>query len=258
MNSLAARFAFMLGAHTQHHSIIACQTPSSAEVVSRTRNHRRNLFWFCYTIDNELSLRTGQPPSINDEHCDLTLPPGYIEQLYTKQGYKLSSCDKLSIPLFPGDLRLTMIKSRAYSSLYSARALQKSDAELLKDIRELDDDLERWRISVPPGFRPTISFSHETPTDSGMDMQTVVTRLAYHHCMATIHEASSRCRARADGQSSIMEGVSSSLKLAVEASRSSFLYLHTAQHVLEDDCFWYVVPSIYSLLLLYLHCRYGC
>lgn len=231
--------------------------PPSAEIVSRTKNHRRNLFWFCYTIDNELSLRTGQPPSINDEHCDLTLPPGYIDQLYTTQGSKPSSCDKPSIPLFPGDLRLTMIKSRAYNSLYSARALQKSDAELLKDIRELDDDLERWRISVPLDLRPTISFSHETPTDSKMDMQTVVTRLAYHHCMATIHEASSRCRARADGQSSVMEGVGSSLKLAVEASRSSFLYLHSAQHVLEDDCFWYVVSSIYSSLLLYLHCCYG-
>lgn len=49
-----------------------------------------------------------------------------------------------------------------------------------------------------------------------------------------------------------MEGVSSSLELAVEASRSSFLYLHAAQHVLDDDCFWYVFSSIHSELLLYL------
>ena len=130
MNSIAARFVFMLGAHTQHHSIVASQTPSSAEIVSRTKNHHRNLFWICYTFDNELSLRTGQPPSINDEHCDLTLPPGYIERLYTNQGSKPSSRDILGVPLFAGDLRLTMIKSRAYNTLYSARALQKSNAEL--------------------------------------------------------------------------------------------------------------------------------
>lgn len=246
MNSIAARFVFMLGAHTQHHSIIASQTPSSAEIVSRTKNHHRNLFWLCYTFDKELSMRTGQPPSMNDEHCDLTLPTGYIERLFKNQGSKPSSRGILDIPLFPADLCLSMINSRAYNSLYSARALQKSDAELLKDIRELDDDLERWRISLPLGFRPTISFSHETPTDGEIDMQAVVIRLAYYHCVATIHEASGRCRAWADGQVSVMEGVSSSLALAVEASRSSFLYLQTVQHVLEDDCFWYVVSSIYS------------
>lgn len=239
----------MLGSHTLHDSTIASLTSSSAEIVSRTKNHRRNLFWLCYTFDKELSLRTGQPPSMNDEHCDLTLPLGYLDRLYANpyanQGSNPSSRD---IPLFPGDLRLTMIKSRAYNSLYSARALQKSDAELLRDIRELDNDLERWRISLPVGFRPTISFSHDTPIDSEMDMQVVISRLAYHHCVAIIHEASGRCRAWADGQSSVMEGVSSSLELAVEASRSSILYLHTAQHVLEDDCFWYVI----SQLLIYI------
>ncbi|KFY80980.1 hypothetical protein V499_00222 [Pseudogymnoascus sp. VKM F-103] len=246
MNSIAARFAFMLGAHTLHDPTIASQTSSSAEIVSRTKNHRRNLFWLCYTFDKELSLRTGQPPSMNDEHCDLTLPPGYLDRLYANQYSNSSSRD---IPLFPGDLRLTMIKSRAYNSLYSARALQKSDAELLRDIRELDNDLERWRISLPLGFRPTISFSHDTPADSEMDMQVVVSRLAYHHCVAIIHEASGRCKAWADGQSSVMEGVSSSLELAVEASRSSILYLHTAQHVLEDDCFWMILFYPMSALL---------
>lgn len=240
MGSIAARLAFMLGAHTQHHSNFSTQAPSFSEIASRTQNHRRNLFWLVYTFDNELALRNGQPPSINDEHCDLTLPPGYIEQLYTYHGSIPSARDTYSIPFFPADLRLVMIKSRAYNSLYSAQALQKSNAELLKDIRELDDDLEKWRISLPPGFRPTISFSHETPTDSGMDMRKVISRLSYHHCMATIHEASGRCRARADGQSTVIEGVSSSLELAVEASRSSFSYLYTAQHVLDDDSFWYV------------------
>ncbi|KFX97510.1 hypothetical protein V490_02757 [Pseudogymnoascus sp. VKM F-3557] len=257
IHCLTVRFAFMLGAHTQHHSTIASQTPAFSEIVSRTQNHRRNLFWLCYTFDIELSLRTGQPPSINDEYCDLTLPPGYIEQLYRHHGSDHSATDIHSISLFPGDLRLIMIKSRAYNSLYTARALQKSDAELLKDIRVLDDDLEKWRISVPPEFRPTISFSHETPTEGGMDMRKVISRLSYHHCMAIIHQASGRCRARADGQSPVMEGVSSSLELAVEASRSSFLYLHAAQHVLDDDCFWmilfYPMSAILTIFCNILH-----
>ncbi|KAK9357276.1 hypothetical protein V1504DRAFT_442903 [Lipomyces starkeyi] len=248
-NSIAVRYLFMLGAHTQSHAATAGQTLSSMNVVARTGNHIRNLFWVTYTLDKELSLRTGQPPSLNDEHCDLTLPPGYVEQLYSDLPLKLPSTDVLRGPLLPGDLRLTRINSRAYIALYSAQALKKSDTELLKDIRELDDDLERWRMSLPPKIRPTISFSHETPIGSDMDMQAVIIRLGYHHCVATIHKASGRCRAWAGGQSRVMEGVSSSLALAVEASRSSIFYLQTAQHALPDESFWMILFYPMSAIL---------
>ncbi|KAK9242427.1 hypothetical protein V1506DRAFT_495526 [Lipomyces tetrasporus] len=241
MNSIAARFLFILGAHVQSYPDRAGQTLLPTGIASRTDNHLRNLFWLCYIFDKELCLRTGQPPSINDEHCDLTLPPEYLEELYADLPSQLPSAEVVRGPLFPGDLRLTMIKSRAYTALYSARALQKSDAELLKDIRELDDDLEKWRTSLPQTFRPTISFSHETPADNEMNMHSVTLRVAYHHCVAAIHQAASRCKAWAGGQSRIMDGVSSSLTLSVEASRSSLFYLQTARHVLADDSFWILV-----------------
>jgi hypothetical protein len=40
----------------------------------------------------------------------------------------------------------------------------------------------------------------------------------------------------------MIEGVSSSLALSVEASRSTLLYLESAEHVLVDGVFWWVVP----------------
>ncbi|KAK9485650.1 hypothetical protein V1527DRAFT_466489 [Lipomyces starkeyi] len=241
MNSIAARILFIFGAHVQCCPDNAGQTLVSTSIASRTEHHLRNLFWLCYTFDKELCLRTGQPPAINDEHCNLTLPPDYLEELYADLPPQLHSAGVVRGPLFPGDLRLTMIKSRAYTALYSARALQKSDAELLKDIRELDDDLEKWRTSLPQKFRPTISFSHETRTDNEMNMQSVTLRLAYHHCVAAIHQAGSRCRAWVGGQSKVMDGISSSQALSVEASRSSLFYLLTAQHVLADESFWILV-----------------
>lgn len=175
----------------------------------------------------------------SDDNCDLTLPPCYVEKLYTSMIYHHRSRELPEHPIFPVDLRLSIIKSRAYSALYSLKALQKSDAELLKEIRELDDELERWRLSVPLEWRPTLSFSQETP-DPNMSMHTVMLRLNYHLCMTIIHQASSRCKTWAKGQSGVMEGISSSLTLSVEASRSTLLYLEAAEHVLVDGVFWFV------------------
>ncbi|KAF9893186.1 hypothetical protein FE257_011609 [Aspergillus nanangensis] len=160
--SVSASMIFMLGANTFSFQPSAFRT-SSEEIKYRVHRHLRNLFWLCYTIEKDICLRTGQPQLFTDENCDLTLPPGYVEQLYTSMEYHHLSRELPESPLFPVDLRLSVVKARAYSALYSFKALQKSDAELLKEIRELDELLERWRMSVPLEWRPTLSFSHETP-----------------------------------------------------------------------------------------------
>lgn len=93
-----------------------------------------------------------------------------------------------------------------------------------------------------------MSFSQETP-DPNMSMHSVMLRLNYHLCMTIIHQASSRCKAWAKGQSGVMEGISSSLTLSVEASRSTLLYLEAAEHVLVDGVFWFV--SLLSAYYIY-------
>lgn len=239
MNTLSAAFIFMLGAHTREPEYCTQTAASTPDIRQRRARHLRNLFWVNYTLDKELALRTRQPPAINDDHCDLTLPPEYGKHLHSDTPTHLPSTDALPECHFPGDLRLSMIKSHAYSALYSVRALQKSDAELIKAIRETDNELETWRLSLPPKYRPTISFSHENPpAKSDMDTLSVILRLEYHHCMTVIHQASGRCSAWASHQSGVMEGVSSSLALSVGASRSSLSYLQTTQHALPGDSFW--------------------
>ncbi|KKA25228.1 C6 transcription factor [Rasamsonia emersonii CBS 393.64] len=243
LSAIACRAVFMLGGNTMSDTAYVTSDPTS-----RVRFHLRNLFWLCYTVDIEISLRSGQPPSINDAYCDLTLPPRYVEMQYADLCHDVPIDDDLIVPLFPGDLRLSIIKMRAYNALYSVKALHKSDAELLKDIRELDDELEQWRMSVPPKYRPTLSFSHETPFVD-KSMKSIILRLEYHHCVAAIHRASGRCRVWAGGQSGEMEGVSSSLALSVGASRSSLHYLRTAVHTLTGDCFWMILFYPMSALL---------
>lgn len=246
--SLAVRVMFMLGGHTLPDPWTN-PGETNAESLAGWRpteaRHLRKLFWLCYTLDKEVSLRTGQPPAISDDHCDLTLPDGYLSMQYLDewQYADIARLDDSPVPLLPGDLRLTMIKSKACKLLYSAEALRKSDADLLRDIRELDEELERWRLSVPPKHRPVLALSQSamwTP-ETPRSIRTVVIHFEYHYLMATIHQATSRCRAWTASESREMDSVRSSLALAVEASRSTVLSLRTAVHSLLEDASWTLI-----------------
>lgn len=210
----------------------------------RVKNQLRKLFWLVYCNDKEISVRTGQPPSLNDDDCDLTLPQGYLDFKYIDEMPDLdpSLLDDTAVPLLPGDVRLDMIKSKTYKLLYSARALRKSDAELIRDIRHLDDELEAWRLSVPPGFRPSITRRGDQPQplSEPRKMEHVMIHMEYHHLVATIHEATGRCRSWTNQHSFEMGGVNSSLELAVEASRSTLFYLRAIVHNLMGEVFWWV------------------
>lgn len=230
--SIAARFIFILGAHTADPATMA------DDPDLRKKRHLRNLFWLLYVFDKDIALRTGQPQLLPNENCDLTLPPGYVETLHNIMALHEQYPQHYQSPTFPIDLRLSIIKSRTYSALYSFHSLQKTDAELLKEIRELDDELERWRMSMPPQLRPTMSYSQDTPLDPNLNMHTAMLRFNYYLCMTFIHQASSRCNAWAKDRSVMLEGVSSSLALSVEASRSTLMYFRAAEHVLVGEAFW--------------------
>lgn len=242
-HSVACRMMFTLGANTTVVPPLA--DDGVADASWRQKNQLRKLFWLIYSNDKEISLRTGQPPSINDDDCDLELPRGYLGLKYVHDRPESEPLllDDTAVPLLPGDVRLDMIKSRTYTLLYSARSLRKSDAELISDIRQLDDELEAWRLSVPPGFRPILSL-REKPTPPDLSeprmMESVMIHVEYHHLVATIHEATSRCRSWSAEQSDEADGLDSSLALAVEASRSTLFYMHAIVHNLMGEAFWCV------------------
>jgi hypothetical protein len=120
-HAIACCILFMLGGHV-------CTQPTSQDNRThggtdrerRTKVQLRKLFWLCYTFDNVLALRTGQPPCIDDQHCDLTLPSGYADMLYSEGDF--DAAPSTTLCLFPGDLRLSIIKSRTCKLLYSSQA----------------------------------------------------------------------------------------------------------------------------------------
>lgn len=252
VHAFSCRILFALGAHAQPSQ--QCTTKGSvyrAERIIWLESQLRQLFWMAYTIDKEISLRTGQPPSIEDDFCDLTLPQDHRSPHLVTHSADDSSYINVSRPEFsrttswttglPGDLQLTIIKSKTCKLLYSTSALQKSDAELLRDIRQLDEELERWRHSVPIPYRPAMAFSddmvaHNVPgADVHILMKTSITHLEYHYLAAAIHRAIGRCYDCAAG-----EGVSSSAAITVQASRSTLIYLRAAVDGMagSDTAFW--------------------
>ncbi|KAH1503030.1 hypothetical protein KXX06_000706 [Aspergillus fumigatus] len=157
-----------------------------------------------------------------------------------------------TIPLFPWDLRLSMLKSRIYNELYSASSLHQPVSELLSRIRGLDEALEQWRLSLPGEFRPTLYFSGETPVSANVNTQAVMLRLAYYHCITTVHQATSRRHvSQPDLVGPRLNGIGSSASLSIAASRSTLSYLHRVLPVVKGECFWiilfYAITAVLTL-----------
>lgn len=181
----------ILGAHLDTH--YAQDAPGGRNMPAR--DYHRRLFWLCYVYKKDIS--TGLPPVIDDDHCDLTLPSGYknIDGFDSFQDHG---------DLFPGDVRPSIIKSNAIKLLYSSSALAKSNSELVRDIRVLEAELERWRLAIPPPYRPSLAPSYRTRIEytasKHKKMHIIVIHLDYYSLVASIHSTSGRCRAWANDQ----------------------------------------------------------
>lgn len=239
--SLAAHFTFVLGAH------IAPENSFDDSPESCYRRHLRNLFWICYTLDKEFSLRTGNPSTMCDTNCDLSITPDYMQRLYIDLASCLSEDECYPCVIFPSDASLSRVKSSLYELLYSASSIYKSDTQLLVDVRKLDELLEAWRQAMPLKYRPAHSAQDlENGKSSETDVRVLLIRLEYECCLALIHKATSRCMAGTTNDTEDLPGLSSSRALAVQASRSSLIYLQRACQSLAETNFWFV----FSILVL--------
>ncbi|KAF5619460.1 transcriptional activator Mut3p [Fusarium sp. NRRL 52700] len=205
-----------------------------------------------HTYISYIALRTGQPPLMSDDYCDLTLPETYLEcyEYLPKLNESLPQVsfeEESLMPHLPGDPRLSQLKDKTSRLLYSAQAAKKSHAQLLCDIRELDEEVEAWRQTVPPSFRPALSITNESQVAlQGMHlprtMRHITLHLDYHHLMIAIHRASGRCMGPDPGnpndQPDWVPGVESSNALALEASRSTLVYLRAAMCGVAGEAFW--------------------
>ncbi|KAL3474168.1 fungal-specific transcription factor domain-containing protein [Aspergillus californicus] len=145
---------------------------------------RKRVFWIAYMLDKDICLRSGRPPVQDDDDMNVELPsedpPDNIGNVPLSDG-------KGRFNMFRILCQFSIIESKVYKRLYSARASRQSDGELLNTIGDLDRELEEWKDSIPTDFRPEneIKASH-TP----LILHVVVLHFAYYNCLTTIHRMS--------------------------------------------------------------------
>ena len=174
------------------HSIGLHKRGSGFNLNDVENEQRKRVFWIAYLLDKDICLRSGRPPSQDDDDMNVDLPsedpPDNVGNIpLTNTANSKQDPAKKTMNLFRLMCTFAQIQSRVYKSLYSVRASRQSDGELLNTIGDLDDQLEKWKDSIPIDFRPEheIKAAH-TP----LILHVVVLHFAYYNCLTTIHRMS--------------------------------------------------------------------
>ncbi|KAI1875208.1 hypothetical protein JX265_004266 [Neoarthrinium moseri] len=170
--STAVRLAHRLQLHTR--SSHAHFTPDQAK-------QRDNIFWICYTLDKEISVKAKIPSVQLDIDVDIDLPGS---SPLDNDGV-LRSVDGLSnFNYFRSRVRLAYLQGKIYDSLYSFRSKKLSPDERKQRVVQLDKMLDEWRQTIPT----PLQFEHMAQT---LDKHAIVhmTTLQHHYllCLVCIH-----------------------------------------------------------------------
>ncbi|KAF2670128.1 hypothetical protein BT63DRAFT_454307 [Microthyrium microscopicum] len=167
----AIRLAYLLGIHKRQFN-----QGLPAEQVDQ----RQRAFWIAYCLDKDFSLRYEQPPVINDNDMDVDLP-----ELEPRDGLGLIHGAGGASPVnyFRLRVHLAVIQSKAYSELYSVRALKMTEEERMPALQNLNSLLEDWKDRFLVGARVD-GLTIMSPLISS---HIVSLHLQYFHCMATVN-----------------------------------------------------------------------
>lgn len=230
-----------LESHTNH---MLWSRPLDEPRQQQQHHHARRLFWLCYIMDKELSLLSGKPPVLVSDYCDMSAPEAHMvaDQLWPEPHAMFQS---LSVPklveLYSGDAHLSLLKEKIFRMLYAPSALGLPDHDLLARIRLLDDELESWRMTVPPELRPNLSSSRAPCAKFSTFLRSIQLQLDYHYTITCIHTTVRRLGAathRDHLPEDLHSVMHSSMDLSLEASRSTLQMLSEPLPILQHNILW--------------------
>ncbi|KAJ5288686.1 transcriptional regulator family: Fungal Specific TF [Penicillium angulare] len=236
---IAIQTLYSLGGHKKKSS------QGTSDQASNDR-HLRALFWLCYGIDSELSIRNGRPPLLNHDHCDLDLPVNYAQKSKEQHFYWKPLCsDEL---LYPSDLRFNLIKTKIYAMLYSEKNAPQSEAGRIQLIRELDNELSDLRSEFPVNCRPDVFATENTPkyVFHDLSIRGVSIHLEYYYCLGQIHGANNPYNISAAGSHLPLP---SSAEITYEAARSTLIYIGRVRHYINYHTFWIHADFILTAII---------
>ncbi|PWY81915.1 C6 transcription factor [Aspergillus heteromorphus CBS 117.55] len=231
--SMAVRILYNLGGHRK------CPLIEN----QRAHSHLRAMFWLCYTMDKEMSIRTCSPPLIHDVDCDMEFPPGHGEPPDSPALQNLPSPPII----LPSDGRLAMFKAKVYFLLYSNHPQSFLEARRLEHIRQLDQELSELKSGFPLAFPSDAPDSNSPePNFPEFNVRGVSIYLEYYYCLRKLHEASITSSMSLPWYQNPLP---SSLELYYQASRSTLLYYLRAKGLLDTFSFWIHAQFILSAIL---------
>lgn len=139
--STAVRLAHRLSLHTKS---------SASKFPPEIARHRSNIFWICYSLDKDVSLR-GRIPSIqNDEDVDLDLPG---TELGDEDNY-LSTVNGCSgFNYLRARVQLAYIEGKVYDYLLSNRSMKLSREAREERVSHLTRLLDQWLQAMPASLQ---------------------------------------------------------------------------------------------------------
>jgi Fungal specific transcription factor domain len=171
LTSSAIKQAQRMGLHRR------CQEPglSAVEIEERKR-----VFWIAYSLDKDISLQTGQPPTQDDDDMDVELPSENNRTL-------IHPGESNNTDFFGFRARLAIIQGQIYKRLLSVKASKQSATERVIAAKELEAMLQTWRASVPIEFlRDYCGPTLQVPT-SDTSRHPVILQLSYFKSLAIIY-----------------------------------------------------------------------
>ncbi|KAJ5483079.1 hypothetical protein N7539_006525 [Penicillium diatomitis] len=154
---LALRMAISLGLH---------QEVSDPMISEKDRNRRRSAWWSVYSLDRVLSVRSGNPITIQDDDIGTSWPaaldgsirdpwPSIVLTYYTQ---------------------VSRILGRIGEEIY--RKKPRSGSNLIKSVQSVMNDLSAWLGSIPDSLR--IDFNE---LESHVNRETVSVNLHFYSCV---------------------------------------------------------------------------
>lgn len=209
--------------------------------LQREERLLRRLFWLCYISDKDISLRSGHPPLLTEDNCDLTLLE-ISSGLIPESDERKSQATVLPFSLYY--LELCFLKEKVYRELFSYRASRLADGSVLLRIRQMDNEVESWRSSIPTECRPKLSINScdiapSPPISSPENTLRIFLQFEYHYMMTIIHTTVRKCGADSIAAGNLPDdlhsAIHSSCDISLEASRSTINFMVNEASTLKGE-----------------------
>ncbi|KAK7932366.1 hypothetical protein PG985_003078 [Apiospora marii] len=179
--SAAMRLAHSLQLHT---------SASDVSFPLHEAQQRHNIFWICYCLDKDTSLRTITPSVQLDDDIDLGLPGTTSPCVCVSPENMFGIMEEEGRPPPPfhylrARVQLAFIQGQIYDKLYSARSLKETPEKRRQQVARLDTLLDAWRrSSLPPAPAPAV---HQEGAEDNHDGLAATLNHTHLFCLFTLH-----------------------------------------------------------------------